>query len=189
MSADGVHEATHPGWAPGEPDRHRSGPMTIRIEPLNSTLVEPAKAVIREVWKEHFSDHPEQLVRSFLEGSDGLEDLDEWDHVYRPPKGRFLVVLDEWRVVGTGGIREAELGVGELTRMFLKAPYRGQGVGRQMAEALIDFAREAGYASVRLGSNKRLEASHRLYESLGFRKIPAYEAGGDRYAYYMELTL
>lgn len=172
--------------------------MVAHLFQLELHQVEQAKEVIRQVWREHFGAHPDPDVRTFLDRAEAFGDLDAWNQTYAPPSGLFLVALDagrpDARVVGTGGIRPVttqpvETRMAELTRMFLLREYRGQGWGRTMAERLIQFARDAGYRSTRLGTNKQLVASHALYRSLGFRDIPAYEPGGERWAYYMGLTL
>ena len=163
--------------------------MVAQLVPLEPHQVEQAKGVIRQVWREHFGAHDDPDVRAYLDRPEAFPDLDTWDQTYAAPSGLFLVALDTGRVVGTGGIRPVETQVAELTRMFLLPEYRGQGVGRGIAESLIQFARRAGYRSIRLGTNKQLLASHALYRSLGFRDIPAYEPDGERVAYYMELSL
>jgi GNAT superfamily N-acetyltransferase len=163
--------------------------MVAHIVPLELRQVEHAKGVIRQVWREHFGAHADPYVRTFLDRPEAFPDLDTWNQTDAPPSGLFLVALDAGRVVGTGGIRRMEPQVAELTRMFLLPEYRGRGWGRNIAERLIQFARRAGYRSVRLGTNKQLLVSHALYRSLGFRDIPAYEPGGERVAYYMERSL
>ena len=163
--------------------------MMAHLVPLELHQVEQAKAVIRQVWREHFGAHDDPAVRTFLDRPEAFPDLDTWQQTYVPPRGLFLVALDADLVVGTGGIRPMETHTAELTRMFLLPKYRGRGWGRSIAEHLIQFARHTGYRSVRLGTNKQLLASHALYRSLGFRDIPAYEPGGERMAYYMELSL
>jgi GNAT superfamily N-acetyltransferase len=163
--------------------------MSVHLAPLELQYVELAKELIRRVWREHFGANADPYVRTFLDRPDAFPDLDDWSHIYAGPFGSFVVVLDGGCVVGTGGIRRMEPHVAELTRMFLLPSYRGRGLGRRIAEHLIRFAREAGYRSVRLATNKQLLASHALYRSLGFQDIPAYERGGERVAYYMELVM
>jgi GNAT superfamily N-acetyltransferase len=159
------------------------------IRPIQPHEVPDAKGVIRAVWREHFYSDPNPLVRTYLDRDDAFPDLDDFSNSYAGPRGTFLVLVEGKNVVGTGGIRPVNASTAELTHLFLLPDYRGIGVGRKIAEELLIFARGAGYKRVRLGSNKRLLASHALYRKLGFRDIPAYEPGGELHAYYMELPL
>jgi ribosomal protein S18 acetylase RimI-like enzyme len=47
---------------------------------------------------------------------------------------------------------------------------RGQGVGRELVEAAIELARDAGAAKVDLTSNPSRAMARQLYESLGFEE-------------------
>ncbi len=163
--------------------------MVEQLLPIAARQVDGAKGVIRHVWREHFGAHANPDVRAFLDRPEAFPDLDWWGQTYAAPRGLFLVVLDGERVVGTGGIRPVDEQVAELTRMFLLQEYRGRGLGRRSGERPIQFARGAGYRSIRLGTNKQLVSSHALYRSLGFRDIPAYEPDGEKMAYYMAMSL
>ncbi|MDO5729477.1 MAG: GNAT family N-acetyltransferase [Actinomycetaceae bacterium] len=47
---------------------------------------------------------------------------------------------------------------------------RGQGAGRKLTEAALDYAREAGARTVDLTSRPSREAANRLYQRCGFEK-------------------
>lgn len=62
----------------------------------------------------------------------------------------------------------------ELKRMFLSKEYRGQGIGQQMLETALNFAKKVGYSKVFLYSSKDLTDSRKLYLKNGFGDIQPY---------------
>ena len=58
-------------------------------------------------------------------------------------------------------------------RMLAVAPAaRGQGIGHALARWCVDRAREQGCTAVVLSSLDQMHAAHRLYERMGFRRLP-----------------
>lgn len=98
------------------------------------------------------------------------------------PVARYLVALDGETPVGFAGAHII-LGEGHITNVALLAPYRGQGQGRALAQALMQYAANllCGYLTleVRQSNNAAIE----LYRSLGFQKVSVrkkyYENGED----------
>jgi ribosomal protein S18 acetylase RimI-like enzyme len=58
--------------------------------------------------------------------------------------------------------------------MYVRPELRRLGIGRQLAEALIVAAREAGYGIMRLETTTFMDRAITLYSSLGFRTCKAY---------------
>ncbi len=110
---------------------------------------------------------------------DPMQDLIDPAAYYASHCGAFLVLADEGRLVGTGGIAGLGADVAELKRVWVLATYRGKGLGRRMVEGLLVFARCSGYRCVRLevATPEVQEAAVRLYTKLGFRPIPPYREG------------
>lgn len=96
---------------------------------------------------------------------------------YGPPGGRLWVVLsEEAKPIGSVAVRFLEEGVCEMKRLYVRDDARGTGLGRRLVLTAIDWARAAGYREVRLDTLPAMEAAIRLYESMGFRRIPPYGA-------------
>ena len=54
-------------------------------------------------------------------------------------------------------------------RLLLVEPWaRGAGAGAALANACVDFARDAGYRQIMLFTNSSLTSARRIYESIGF---------------------
>jgi GNAT superfamily N-acetyltransferase len=71
-----------------------------------------------------------------------------------------------------------------MKRLYVRPGFRATGVGRLLAERVIDEARRIGYSRMFLDTLPSMGRAQRLYESLGFRDIPAYRhnpIAGTRY--------
>lgn len=109
---------------------------------------------------------------------------------YGEPAGAAWLSLDA-RGVPTGiiAVRALGGGIAEVKRMFVRPAHRGSGAGRLLCEAAVDHARAAGFCLLRLDSAERLAPAVRLYERLGFSRIPAYNENPEPDAVFFEMVL
>ncbi len=93
---------------------------------------------------------------------------------YAPPRGRLLIAWVGDDAAGCVALRPLAEDVCEMKRLYVRPKFRGSGIGKQLAEAIIAEARRIGYAVMRLDTVPKLGAATRLYESLGFVRRDAY---------------
>ena len=77
----------------------------------------------------------------------------------------------------------------EMKRLFVRPSFRGQGLGRVLAEAIMDTARRAGYAHILLDTLTEMESARALYTDLGFIEIPPYYFNPIKGAHYLMARL
>jgi putative acetyltransferase len=109
---------------------------------------------------------------------------------YGSPRGRlFLAVSDNDAVAGCVALRLWRAGIGEMKRLFVRPAFRGKGVGKKLALAMLEAARHLGYARVRLDTTPTMTEAMRLYESLGFRRVEPYRDNPIAGAVFLEIDL
>jgi len=109
--------------------------------------------------------------------------------LYAPPRGRLLLAWADDNAAGCVALRPLDDSVCEMKRLFVRPAFRGRGVGRMLAEIVVNQARAIGYASMRLDTLPSMGAATALYQSLGFARIPAYYATPLQDTIFMELKL
>lgn len=95
---------------------------------------------------------------------------------YARPGAAYFVVEMAGRVVGGAGIAPLDGGDGqtaELRKMYFLPEARGKGLGESLLRHCLEIAKTLGYARVYLETLTGMDAAQRLYERLGFRRIPA----------------
>ncbi len=124
------------------------------------------------------------------------EELAGLPGVYAPPRGRLLLAGPPDAAFGCIALRPldqaltgAEGSVGEVKRLYVRAPYRRQGWGLRLARALLDEARLIGYRELRLDTFDWMTSARALYSSLGFRDRAPYYDNPLAGAVYMARTL
>jgi putative acetyltransferase len=86
----------------------------------------------------------------------------------------YLVAVLNGRAVACGAWQAMGHEVAELKRMYVRPAFRGRGIARQLIVAIEEEAFAAGRPVIRLETGAYLPAAIALYQSSGYREIPAY---------------
>lgn len=136
--------------------------------------IEPS-SVVRPLLEAYLIAHLADLNAALglaLSASDALRtDLEHLEQFASPSGAMFVASLSE-QLAGCVGLRAvaAERGhIAELKRLFVRQELRGYAIGRQLVLAALDYARDAGFKTVRLDTFEGMTVARHLYETLGFR--------------------
>lgn len=112
---------------------------------------------------------------------------------YAPPSGLMLLALVDGEVAGCGAFRNLPdvdyPNACEMKRLYVRPAFRRFGLGRLIAQALMDRAAQAGYSSMLLDTLDEMEAARGLYESLGFEEVPPFYFNPIPGAHYLKAAL
>ncbi len=153
-----------------------------RVERLPSISVR-----VREVRPEEFAEAGAVTALAYQEFvTPGDADWEEYlehiaDVASRAPSATVLVAEEEGRILGSATL---ELGdrIGEdpplapdeahIRMLGVHPDWRGRGVARALMQACFDVARTAGRTRMTLHTTSRMRAAQRMYEAMGFERLP-----------------
>jgi ribosomal protein S18 acetylase RimI-like enzyme len=110
---------------------------------------------------------------------------------YAPPRGALLLARSpSGKPLGCVGLRPLDApGACEMKRLFVVPAARGMQLGRALAVATIEAARERGYAHLRLDTLPSMAAAIGLYGRLGFEPVAPYYEGAPTGTHFMQRDL
>ena len=112
---------------------------------------------------------------------------------YAAPEGGLWLVYVDGTLAGCGAMRRlADVDYAnacEMKRLFVRPGFRRFGLGRLLAQALLDEARLSGYSHLLLDTLDDMEAARELYAALGFVEIAPYYFNPVAGAHYLKADL
>ncbi len=124
---------------------------------------------------------------------DFAQELDALPGEYTEPYGALLLAWVDGALAGCCALRLFDASdyanAAEMKRLYVRPAFRGLGLGRLLAEGILDAARAAAYHCVLLDTLDDMEAARALYEDLGFVEIPPYYHNPHAGAHYLKVDL
>lgn len=112
---------------------------------------------------------------------------------YAEPSGALLLAMVDGELAGCCAMRPLNSvdypNACEMKRLYVRDAYRRLGLGRQLAEAVMDAARVAGYHHMLLDTLTEMESARALYQDLEFKEIPPYYHNPIAGAHYLKADL
>lgn len=143
---------------------------------------------VRDIFREYASTLGVDLC---FQGFDA--ELAQLPGDYAEPRGALLVAVVEGAVAGCCALRPLDTAdysnAAEMKRLYVRKAFRGFGLGRSLAEAILDAARLRGYACVLLDTLDGMESARALYTDLGFEEIPPYYHNPVAGSHYLKVDL
>ena len=140
---------------------------TIHIRPIEPKDNIDLAKVIRGALEEFGANKPGTVY--FDPTTDALFEL-----FNNTPGSYYYIATIDNNVVGGAGIFPTENlpnGTCELVKLYLHKDARGTGLGKQLLNTAMRWAKENGYTQVYLESMPELSKAVTIYENVGFKRI------------------
>ncbi|MDE2616003.1 MAG: GNAT family N-acetyltransferase [Burkholderiales bacterium] len=143
---------------------------------------------VREIFREYAASLSIDLCFQGFE-----QELETLPGDYATPRGALLLATVDGRVAGCCALRPLDKtdypNACEMKRLYVRPAFRGLGLGRQLAETILDTARLYAYDHVLLDTLDEMETARGLYEDLGFEEVSPYYHGPVAGAHYLKAAL
>ena len=130
------------------------------------TLTEEDSELVYQ-WRRDYAEY------FFSPGPSSTEAQRKWFRKYKNvPEDIVFMIERRERPVGMVSLYEIDLeeSQGAFGRFLVTADVRGQGVGKQAARYVVDFARTLGLSKLYLSTSTKNVAAVKLYEDMGFKE-------------------
>jgi ribosomal protein S18 acetylase RimI-like enzyme len=118
------------------------------------------------------------------------EEISDLQSQYSGPAGGCVILcFEDSEAIGCIALRKFENETCEMKRLYLRPEARGKGIGRALAEKIIEKAKEFGYKKMQLDTLETMKEAIALYKSIGFTEIEPYRYNPNKGVVYMKLDL
>jgi len=120
---------------------------------------------------------------------DFANELEQLPGAYAPPQGRLYLMWMGSEPAGCVALRPLDARTAEMKRLYVRLAHRGRGLGRLLAQQVIEDARSSLHTRVVLDTLPSMREAQALYAALGFTEIEPYASNPIVGTRFMELTL
>ncbi len=117
------------------------------------------------------------------------EELAKLPAKYAEPEGSIFLAKVDGVSAGCIALWKLEEGVCEMKRLYVKPDFQGIGLGKKLAQTIIEEAQNKGYKKMKLDTLRRLESANHLYKSLQFTETTSYNYNPEDDVAYFEKDL
>ena len=199
-------------------DAASNAQVTRMLQPLGPTAREKLRATMTSIGR---MLHPEKAAAGFVLRPHRVGDMglivyrqavlyaeeygwnDEYEALiceiaarflrdFKPGRERCWVAEREGEIAGSVFVVEESKSVARLRMLYVEPAARGHGLGGQLVQECIHFARATGYRKLTLWTNGVLKDARRIYERAGFVKVheeASHQFGHDQSSQTWDLPL
>ena len=168
--------------------------------PRPATAASQAQIVLVRATTEPLLDAAREMLREYAHSLPVDLDFQNFDAelaalpgAYAAPTGHLLLAYVDGALAGGGALRAlpdaGHANACEMKRLYVRPAFRRFGLGRLLAQALLDAARRTGYAAMLLDTLDDMASAHCLYAALGFEPIAPYYDNPIRGVHYLKAKL
>jgi GNAT superfamily N-acetyltransferase len=131
-------------------------PTSVQV-PVTLEQLNQVRSLMRSFIAWHKDRHREDmhLIDAYFDAEAFEQELASLPGKYAPPHGHLLLATVDGAPAGGVALREIDSASCEMKRMFVYVQFHGKGVGRALAEAIINEAKTLGYRTMRLDTSNR----------------------------------
>lgn len=142
--------------------------MKIEIRKIEPSDNESVRRIIKTVMPEFGASGQGFAIHD--------KEVENMYEAYSKPRSIYYVLESDSRIIGGGGIAQLEggdEGTCELKKMYFLPEARGKGLGKQVLKKCLDAAKTFQFTQCYLETFNTMKGAMKLYERMGFEKIPA----------------